>query len=253
MDAMDRLRDAVKASGVKQSHIASLTGMKRSKVNKILSGYQVAALPDFIAIARAIKIDPARLFSEGELVVEVEQLRAAHGHALQIEAILGGYLPVKTVPSDAPVANSTVVSLPKRAQSRSSHPLGAAASSNVELFPEVETKRKRIPRRAWNRGARRIARAVGDSMSGPEGIEDGELVYLLLTRSGKRANGHIVVCRVGLGTDAGDAIYLKKLEIIGRKIRLISINAANHEPIELDGLTTDFAVIGIVVDHSSVR
>jgi transcriptional regulator with XRE-family HTH domain len=251
MDAIDRLREAVKAKGMKQAQIALLTGMKRSKVSKILNGHQVAALPDFLAIANAIKVDPGRLFSEGELVVQVERLDAAHGHALQIQAILSRYLAVQAAP-DETSKQSSMAPQPKPTKSRSSYPLKAAASSNVELFPEVETERKRIPRRAWNRGARRIARAVGNSMSGPDGIEDGQLVYLLPTRSGKRANGHIVVCRVGLGTDAGDVIYLKKLEILSRKIRLISINAGDHDPIEMDAATTDFAIIGIAVDHSSI-
>jgi SOS-response transcriptional repressor LexA len=121
------------------------------------------------------------------------------------------------------------------------HPLRAAANSNVELFPNVEEKRVTIPRDPWNRGARRIARAVGDSMSGADGIDDGELVYLRPTRDSRKANGHIVVCSVG------DAVYLKVLEIVGRRVRLLSINVA-FVAIEVDR-PEDLRVVGIVVGH----
>lgn len=238
MEAMDRLVAAVKASGMKQTYVASQAGMTSSKLNKLLNGHQVTTMPDFIAIARAINRDPAVFFSDGELVVELEHLHAARAAAQTIDAILGSYLP------DAPGATSqrpTIVAQPKRAPAKRVQPLRAAASSNVELFPDVEKKRVTIPRDSWNRGARRIARAIGDSMSGPDGIEDGELVYLLPTRDIRKAKGCIVVCSVG------DAVYLKKIEIIGRTVRLLSINTA-HEPVEVDR-PEDLRMIGIVVGH----
>lgn len=238
MEAMDRLRAAVKASGMKQTHLANQAGMTSSKLNKILKGHQVATMPDFIAIARAINRDPAIFFSDGELVVELEHLNAARAAAQTIDAILGSYLPEA---AGATSQRPTIVALPKRAPTRRVKPLRAAASSNVELFPDVEKKRVTIPRDSWNRGARRIARAIGDSMSGPGGIEDRELVYILPTRDIRRANGQIGVCSVG------DAIYLKKIEIIGRTIRLLSINTA-HDPIEVDR-PEDLRMIGIVVGH----
>jgi transcriptional regulator with XRE-family HTH domain len=237
MDALDRLRAAVKASGMKQNYVASQAGMTSSKLNKILNGHQVPTMLDFIAIARAINRDPAGFFSDGELVVELEHLRAARAAAQTIDAILSNYLP------DAAAAppRSTIVSQPKRAPGKRVQPFLAAASSNVELFPEVEKKRVTIPRDPWNRGARRVGRAVGDSMSGPDGIEDGELVYIRPTRDSRKANGKIVVCTVG------DAVYLKKLEIIGHTIRLLSINT-EHDPIEVDR-PEDLRMIGIVVGH----
>jgi|GEM_PF-804866 len=238
MEAIDRLRVAVKASGMKQTHVAAEADMTSSKLSKILQGHQVATVTDFIAIARAIKRDPATFFSDGELVVAAEHLRTARAAAETIGTILSGYLPEAAA---VPLPRSTIVSQPKRAPSRRAHPLRAAASSNVELYPEVEKKRVRIPRDEWNRKARRIGRAVGDSMSGPDGIEDGELVYLRPTRDSRKGNGHIVVCTVG------DAVYLKQLEIIGRAVRLLSINTDN-DPIEVDR-PEDLRMVGIVVGH----
>jgi transcriptional regulator with XRE-family HTH domain len=238
MEAIDRLRAAVKASGMKQTHIAAEAGMTSSKLNKILKGHQAATVNDFIAIARAIKRDPATFFSDGEVVVAIDKLRAARAAAETIGSILSDYLPEAAA---VPLQRSTIVSQPKRAPSKRAQPLRAAASSNVELYPEVEKKRVRIPRDEWNRKARRIGRAVGDSMSGPDGIDDGELVYLRPTRDSRKANGQIVVCTVG------DAVYLKHLEIIGRTVRLLSINT-DHDPIEVDR-PEDLRMVGIMVGH----
>jgi SOS-response transcriptional repressor LexA len=239
MEAIDRLRAAVKASGVKQTYVASQAGMASSKLNKILNGHQVPTMPDFIAIARAIRRDPAVFFSDGELAVELEHLRAIRAAAQTIEAYLGNYLPEATA---AKLPRSTVVT--QRKPSEREQPL-ATAGANVELFPEVEKKRVTIPRELWNRGARRIARAIGNSMSGVDGLEDGELVYLKPTRDSRKANRHIVVCTVG------DAVYLKRLEISGRTVRLLSINPA-YDAIDVDR-PEDLRVIGIVVGQRKDR
>jgi transcriptional regulator with XRE-family HTH domain len=243
MDAIDRLRVAVKASGMKQTHVASQAGMASSKLNKILNGNQVVTMADFIAIAQAINRNPAIFVSEGELVVEMEHLRAARAAAQTIDNILGNYLPEAIV---APLQRSTIVAQPKPVPSRRAQPLRAAASSNVELFPEVEEKRVTIPRDPWNRGARQTGRAIGDSMSGPDGIEDMELVYLKPTRDSRKGNGQLVVCSLG------EAVYLKKLEIIGRRIRLLSINTGGNGPIEVDR-PEDLRMIGIVVGHRKAK
>jgi transcriptional regulator with XRE-family HTH domain len=239
MDVIDRLRAAVKASGMKQNHIAHLAGVQTPKLSKILNGKQVPTVHEFIAIAAAINLDPGRLFSDSEIVMELNDLRAAHAATQSLHRILSGYLP------DAAPAGARPITLVKPAPRMSARPLRAAATSNVELYPEVEKERQRIPRRAWNRGARMTARAVGDSMSGPgvDSIADGELVFVRPTRNRRAANGKIVVCSVG------DAIYLKQLQIVGRTVRLVSLNPA-HEPIELDA-PAEFRLIGIAVDHAA--
>ena len=239
MDAIDRLIEAVKSSGIKQIHIARLAGMPATKLNKIVKRHQVPTVPEFIAIAGAIQLDPARLFTKGELVVELDSLRSAHAAAQRAAEILAGWLPV--VEAAVPVIP---MGLPKRTESsRSVAPVRAAANPNAELLVEVEQERQQITRRAWNRGARIIARAGGDSMDGgPDPIRDGVLVYLKPTRSPRTANGQVALVR------RDDGLYLKKFEKSGHTIRLVS---ANGDPIVLDARAENMQIYGFVVDHGS--
>lgn len=243
MDAIDRLIEAVKSSGIKQIHIARLAGMPATKLNKIVKRHQVPTVPEFIAIAGAIQLDPARLFTKGELVVELDSLRSAHAAAQRAAEILAGWLPAAE--AAAPVIPPVIpMGLPKRTESsRSVAPVRAAANPNAELLVEVEQERQQITRRAWNRGARMIARAVGDSMDGGlDPIRDGELVYLKPTRSPRTANGQVALVR------RDDGLYLKKFEKSGHTIRLVS---ANGDPIVLDARAENMQIYGFVVDHGS--
>jgi phage repressor protein C with HTH and peptisase S24 domain len=239
MDAIDRLIEAVKSSGIKQNHIARLAGMPATKLNKIVKRHQIPTVPEFIAIARAIHLDPARLFTEGELVIELESLRSAHAAAQRATEILAGWLPAMEVATPM-----IPMGLPKRTESsRSVAPVRAAANPNAELLVEVEQERRQITRRAWNRGARIIARAVGDSMDGGlDPIRNGELVYLKPTRSPRTANGQVALVR------RDDGLYLKKFEKSGYAIRLVS---ANGDPIVLDARAENMQIYGFVVDHGS--
>jgi phage repressor protein C with HTH and peptisase S24 domain len=121
-------------------------------------------------------------------------------------------------------------------------PVRAAANPNAELIAEFEPERRRIPRRAWNRGARIIARAIGDSMDGGrDPIRNGELAYLKQTRSPRTANNHIALVR------RGEGLYLKIFETSGHTIRLVSTNG--EKAIELDARGEDLQIYGYVVDH----
>ncbi|HEX9983930.1 MAG TPA: LexA family transcriptional regulator [Thermoanaerobaculia bacterium] len=234
MDVIERLRHAVKESGFQRKKVAERAGMKAAKLTKILSGRQAVTVGDFIAIARAIDRDPSHLISEKDVVVELGELQSAHRAAQDIERILSSLLPK---PAASRVAGAPL--LPKRKAAAMVRPIRAAASSNVELLAEAEAKKVRIPRDAHARGASLVARAIGDSMEGPGGIRDRQLVFLRPTRSRRTATGKIVVCRVD------DAIYLKQLTGTGRGATLVSINRA-HEPIEIDDANR-MQIYGIVV------
>lgn len=240
MDVIERLIGAVKRSGLKQYHVARLAGLPPTKLNKILRRKQVPTVPEFIAIARAIDHDPARLFTDAELVVEVEAVRLAHDAARSAAEILASLLPDAGEPAPKPGA---VLTFPKRGEpSRSAVPVRAAADPNAELLVEWEETRVKIPRRAWNRGARIIARAVGDSMDGgADPIRDGELVYLKPTRSPRTANGHTALIR------RDDGLYLKKFEISGATIRLVSMNGA--PALRMSARGENLQIYGYVVDH----
>ncbi|HEX3533268.1 MAG TPA: LexA family transcriptional regulator [Gemmatimonadaceae bacterium] len=237
MGAVEQLREAVKASGKKQVAIADIAGIPKSKLSKILGGHQEPTVDEFIAISRAIDKDPGLFFSDGDVVVSVQALREAHESATQTGNLLATLMSGSTSPS-------RIVPIAKPAPRREVRPIQAAASGNVEFYGEIEEKRKTIPRRAWARGARRIVRAIGDSMEGMGGIANGELAYVKPTRNVRAANGHIVVIRVG------DALYLKTLEVSGRKVRLVSINR-EHPPIEVDGPSSNIELYGVVVDQQS--
>ncbi len=241
MEVIDRLVAAVAASGMKQNHIARVSGLGKTKVNKILNRKQVPTITDFIAIAKAVNVDPARLFTDGELVIELEDLRQAHAASQRVQKILEGWLP--GVPSAAEPTPEPIPLLAKAPRRQDARPVRAAANPNAEMVLEFETERKMIPRRSWNRGARIIARAEGDSMDGgPDPIKDGELVYLKPTRSPRTANNQVVLCRVD------DGLYLKKFEKSGKAIRLVSTNDLHI--MELDARTVNLEIYGILVDHA---
>lgn len=232
MDAIDRLRAAVKASGYKQTRIASDAQMPAGKLSKILNGKQEPTVAEFIAIARAMQLDPGRLLTDGELVVDLEAVREAYAASNRVSELLAKMLPP---------AQSVLATFPKEARSRAARPVSAAANPNAELVVELEKERRTIPRQAWNRGARIIARVVGDSMDGgPEPLRDGALAFLRPTRSLRNVAGKVALIR------RDDGLYLKKFEMSGHTIRLVSANPGSP-PLELDARTENLQVYGYVV------
>jgi transcriptional regulator with XRE-family HTH domain len=239
-EVIARLIAAVDASGMKQNHLGRVTGLGKTKVNKILNRKQEPTISDFIAIARAINVDPGRLFSDGELVVDLETLRDAHAASQRLQKILEGWLPsAKPVPPAA-AARATLAKAPRPHEGPS---VRAAANPNATFVVELELERKQIPRRFWNRGAQIIARADGDSMDGgPDPIPDGADVYLKPTRSPRTAANKVALCRVD------DGLFLKRFEKSGRTIRLVSTN--DPQVMELDARTANIEIYGILVDHT---
>lgn len=237
MDVIGELIADVDASGYKRARIAADAGMTTSKLSKILNRKQVPTVLEYYAIRKAIHREAAL---SREVVVDLERLRAALAESRQardrsqhlteiLEDILRG------------LERSSVTPLPKRQQEHSSVPIPAAANPNAELLVELEATRKDIPRRAWNRGARMIARVTGDSMDGgADAIADGELAYLKPTRSPRTAQGKVTLVR------RGDGMYLKLFES-GHTIRLVSTNA--EETVAIDARAESVQVYGIVVDH----
>lgn len=239
MEPYEVLREAVRESGMQRKTVAARAGMTQSKLTKLLNGYQELTVRDFIAIARAISRDPSHLISDKDVSVELSELHAAHRSAQDTERTLAALL------SKTPASRGTgALLLPKPRRSPMARPIRAAASSNVELLSEQEATTVRIPRDARARGARRVARVVGDSMEGPGGFRDGELVFLKPTQSRRTATGKVVVCRLD------DAIFLKQLTGTGRRATLVSINPA-HDPIEIDDANR-VEIYGVVVWPSAM-
>jgi len=243
MDVIDRLITAIDKSGVKHIRIAEDAGMKATKFSKIYRRKQVPNVIEYIAIARAIRLDPARLFTDGELVVELQALRDAVSYSEGLHRILSNWLPESPVTRlPGPIARPPGAA-PRPAANRDFTPVRAAADPNAELLVEFEKERKRIPRGAWNRGARRIARVVGDSMDGgSDPIRNGELAYLKPTRSPRTANNHVVLI------SRGEGVYLKLFELSGRTVRLVSTNG--EDPIQFDAAEENVRIYGYVVGHA---
>lgn len=234
---MDRLIAAIDRSGRKHNWIATAAGMTPGKFSKIYRRRQAPTIFDYIAIVRAIGVDPAVLFTDGELAVSLKHVREALAGVEQAAGILRGWVPEASA--------STVVPLRKPARPHTGPVVDAAANSNAELVVEYEAERKTIPRAEWNRGARIVARVRGDSMDGgADRIRDGELAYLKPTRSPRNANHRVALVR------RGDAHYLKLFEMSGHTIRLVSANR-EHADIVIDARaekdTTQ--VYGYVVGH----
>jgi SOS-response transcriptional repressor LexA len=240
MDAMDRLIAAIDKSGLKHIRIAEAAGMRPGKFSKIYKRRQVPTILEYIAIARAIRVDPALLFTQGELAVSLQKVNEALTGVEQAATILRSWVPQSP-------ENSAVVPLTKPTPRREGPVVEAAANSNAELLVEYEPERKRIPRDAWNRKAKMIARVRGDSMDGGDDpIRDGELAYLKPTRSPRTANGHVALVR------RGDALYLKLFEISGHTIRLVSANR-EHADVVIDARAENVQVFGYVVAHRPER
>src|SRR5881394_3635981 len=108
MDAMQRLVTAVEQSGLKRTRIAEDAGMSPTKLSKILNGIQVPTMPDFLAIARAIRCEPSRLFTDGELVIELVLLEEANRLTQRLGEILGRWLPAGSSPAAAALPLSKV-------------------------------------------------------------------------------------------------------------------------------------------------
>lgn len=235
-DAIDRLIAAVEASESTQVRIARKAGISASKLNKIVKRKQEPSLLEFVAIARALNLDPSRLLADAELAVEVNTLRALHAASQRMHEVLGSLLP------EASPASMMPLLLPKPAPRLLVPPVDAAANPNADLIAELEKERRLIPRRAWNRGARRIAHVRGDSMDGGEDpIADGEFAYIRPTKSPRTAKNRIVLIR------RGDGLFLKIFEMRGYTIRLVSTN--DKKVIEIDARDEEPEIFGYVVDH----
>jgi SOS-response transcriptional repressor LexA len=244
MDVIDRLIAAVKASDKKRWHIAADAGMSSAKLSKIMQRKQVPTVPEFIAIAAAINLDPAKLFTSREFVVELESLQSLHAltlrHAADAEHIHERVK--KLLPLQEALAAPAVA--PRIERSREALPVRAAADPNVEMLVERETVQQRIPDRAWNLGARIVVRVAGDSMDGgADPIRDGELAYLKPTRSARNVLGEVALVRWE------DGLYLKSFEMSGHTIRLVSANPAS-ETITIGPEDGEVQVFGYVVGHA---
>jgi SOS-response transcriptional repressor LexA len=202
MDLIDRLREAVDASGINRKTIARRANMSASKLSRLLRHQTQASIYDVETILEIIGRTMPSLFAADREIDVRDALRALTEYVDHNEA----------------VRRSTLRhAAPKRPRSRTARPFLAAATPNAVLIDDGRPlPRKRIPDELWNRMARYAARVVGDSMI-DAGIQDGDTVYFREHSSSNRPpRGKIIVCRVNT------SVYVKRLDIDGEEKCLLS-------------------------------
>jgi SOS-response transcriptional repressor LexA len=226
MDIIDRLHEAVKASGINRKTIARRAKLSESQLSRLLRHQQKRPnIHDIEAILDVIGRSMESLFVPDRAIDARQALRALTEYVDRHEA------PRVTSPREAS---------PKRARRRTARPFLAAATPNAVLLEEGrKLPRTRIPDELWRRNAQYAARVVGDSMVGA-GIEDGDTVFFRTHTGSKPPRGQIIVCRVN-----NTSVYVKQLEIDDDERRLVSANDA-YQPIVLQP-DDEVELYGIVV------
>jgi len=198
----ERLRAAVYVSGRRQNAIAESAGVTQETLSRVLSGGHVQ--PGFdtvVRIAHAIGENVGTLIEEPAFVLTGEE-RA------EVSRVIG-YLQraVKPIPLTLLVQNA------------------------------AEQHKAELPRQYHRQGARMVFQASGNSMI-EAGILDGDLLFVVPTRSVRDAVRRIIVCRV-----AGKTM-VKQLELRAGRILLGGRNP-QYGPINVD--EDDFHLVGIVI------
>jgi len=208
----ERLRQAIEASGRKQSVIAAEAGVAPETLSRILNSKH--AKPTFETIVRIAHATDERV---GWLLGET-------GFALSIED-------QKKLREAVDILQASLI----KSQARSF----VARAANA--LPVRTRERVEIPEAYYSMGARVVYRAEGDSMI-EAGIADRDLLFVRPARSIRDGADRVVVCRFA-GLE-----YAKQLDIRGRRIRLLSRNA-RYESLEVTD-DAEFTLIGVVVGRT---
>lgn len=226
MDLATRLRQAIDASGEKQSSVAVRANVPEETISRIVTGQsrnpQIGTL---LKIAPVVGVTVGWLLGERGAAVSAAEAQTI-GAAIEILRRLSGT-------AAEPGPNATPIG---RADSRQTR------RGSLDAWPDLVTMPQHdIPGEFASRGARWVFRASGDSMLGA-GIRDGDRLYVREVRDVRQAIGHIAVCRLGGG------VYAKRLDIARDRIKLVSDDDTVEPLIVRD--ESEFALFGIVVGRS---
>src|SRR5258706_4452213 len=111
MDGVDLLIAAIDASGLKHNWIAREAGMGPGKFSKIYHRRQVPNILEYIDIARAIGRDPGRLLADGDIIVNLSELRDVRTAMQVATETLTSWLPEQPAIA-SPMAPVTPLSKP---------------------------------------------------------------------------------------------------------------------------------------------
>lgn len=244
MDVAARIRALLDARGLTQSRVAELAGLPNETVNRIVKG--TTKNPGVYTIARiaaALDVTVGSLLGEKGFEFTSDRRAQLRRHLAWGEELLS-----VTQPDDPELQkpNASAVALGPKASSRAprhGQATPVAATDWRESFgdrreePDID-----IPDQFAKRGAGLVFRAEGDSMTGDH-IADGDLLYVAEESDPRRARGRVVVCVVS------GSPYVKRLELAGGKIRLISSND-RFAPMVFDEDHVEWSLVGTVVGWS---
>jgi SOS-response transcriptional repressor LexA len=241
MDIASRLRDLLKERGLTQSRLAELADIPNETVNRIAR--ETTKNPGVITlskIANALGVTVGWFLGERGFEFSADDRVELRRFLNWGEGILKAMQPVTT---ELQPPNAIAVTLGRKPPVRSprrGHVTPASATDWRESFGDRREEREvDIPEQFVERRATLVFRAEGESMLG-EHIADGDLLWVREEPDPLHARGHIVVCVVS------GSPYVKRLELTGRKIRLVSANE-RFAPMVFDEDSVDWSLVGIVL------
>jgi transcriptional regulator with XRE-family HTH domain len=244
MDIASRLRGLLEQRALTQTRVAELAGLPNETVNRIVKGTtKNPGVYTTLRIARALDVTLGWLVGEKGFEFSAEKRAELRRIVTFFEELLKA-----TQPDDPELQspNASAVTLgrkPPHRVLRRGHATPVSATDWRESFGDRREEREvEIPEQFADRGATLVFRAEGESMLG-EHIADGDLLYVLEEPDPRHARGRIVVCVVS------GSPYVKRLELTGGKIRLISANE-RFAPMVFDEDNVEWSLIGIVVGWS---
>jgi|SRR6185436_4292580 len=247
MDEVDRLIEAIAASGVKRSWLAAEAGIGKSTLSRIESGEkEIVDVRLFNRLVRALGQEPSAFLGEPGSPFLTWDLRKIRDAVTLLYDKFVRPDPVRAEPNAQFLGGRvsrrrgvTVPSDPKRVAKR----FRAAATPDRETYTdEDDAPEREIPAHYAGLGAKHVFKAEGDSMTGI-GITHRDILFVRPESDPRAANGKVVVCRV-----AGSE-YVKILRISHGRIHLVSANE-RYQPRVVDEDVDNFELIGIVVGRS---
>lgn len=241
---ISRLRDLLDERRLSYSQLAKLTGVTDETVGRIMRGTTESPGVDTLAkIANGLGVTVGWILGEKGFEFSPSERLELRRFIDWGEAILKATQPEKKELEPPNVSAVVLGRKQPRPARRSGRATPVAATDWRESFGDRREEREiDIPQQFADRGAKHIFRAEGESMAG-EHIADGDLLYVAEEPDPRNARGRIVVCVVD------GSPYVKRLEFIARKIRLVSANE-RFPPMVFDEDSVDWALIGIVVGWS---
>lgn len=244
MDIAGRLRELLEQRGLTQTRVAELAGLPNETVNRIVTGTtKNPGVLTMAKIARALGVTVGWFLNEKGFEFTPERRADLRRFLAWGEELL------KATQPEAPelqAPNASAVTLgrkpPQRVKRRGRATPVSATDWRESFGDRREEDEAEIPEQFEKRGANLVFRAEGESMTG-EYIADGDLLYVAEEPDPRLARGRIVVCVVS------GSPYVKRLELSGGKVRLISANE-RFPPMVIDEDQVEWSLVGIVVGWS---